>query len=301
MSAATARRPVQAAKRQAGSLAKSELLQDVLVYQDGGSAAQNALEYARIFASASDGNVTALMMTVFNVYGVGFPAETSAAAWQAVRERAVRESDLLEILLKERLAKIAPGAELRKVDVFNGEGPDLLAEHGRYADAVIIGWDMGGGDDWQRRLFNQCLFHSGRPVVVVPEEFRPHEAPRRITVAWSPSRESTRALHDALPLLRSAEAVSIVVVDAFETRWEKGHPGVDIGLHLARHDVQAEVKHVPLGNHGVTRTLLDELRYFGADMVVLGGYGHSRLSEWIMGGVTREMLESCRIPMLFSH
>jgi nucleotide-binding universal stress UspA family protein len=298
---AAVKRDLDTANQKGECLAKAELLQDVLVYQDAGSASRRALEYAQALARASDGNVTALMMTVFNLYGMGYPAEASAAAWKAARDQAVREADLLEAHLKERLSKLAPEAELRKVDIFGGEGPDRLAEFGRYADAVILGWSVGVDDDWQQKLFNQSLFHSGRPVIVVPEEFKQHGVPRRIMVAWSPSEEATRALHEAMPLLRNAEAVSVVVVDNFDTQWEKGHPGVDIGRHLARHDVKAEVKHVPPGNLGVTHTLLDESRYFGADLVVLGGYGHSRLSEWMLGGVTREMLETCRIPMLFSH
>jgi nucleotide-binding universal stress UspA family protein len=281
--------------------AKPDMFQDLLVYQDDSSASNQALDYAQALSHAADGNVTALMMTVFNLYGVGYPAEAAADAWLASREQAEKEAVRLEKHLVERLAKVSPGAELRKIDVLGGEGPERLAEFGRYADAIVLGWTSGGGDDWQRRLFNASLFHSGRPVIVVPEEFKRPSSPKRIMIAWSPSEEATRALHEALPLLRNAEAASVIVVDTFLTRLEKDNPGVDIARHLARHDIKAEIKHVPLGSYGVTRTLLDESRYFGADMIVLGGYGHSRLSEWMLGGVTREMLESCKIPMLFSH
>jgi nucleotide-binding universal stress UspA family protein len=280
---------------------RSKLFQDLLVYQDGGSASVRALEYAQALVRASDGNITALMMAVFTIHGSGYPVEASARSWIAARDQAIREADILEKHLTERLARRAPGAELRKVEVFGSEGPDLLAEFGRYTDAVIIGWNAGGGNDWQRRLFNASLFRSGRPVIVIPEDSPHPSPPTRIMIAWSPSEEATRALHEAMPLLRQAGSVTVVVVDTFETRFEKDHPGVDISRHLARHDIKAEMKHVPLGNHGVTRTLLDEARYIGAEMIVLGGYGHSRLSEWILGGVTREMLETCRIPMLFSH
>jgi nucleotide-binding universal stress UspA family protein len=281
--------------------AKADMFQDLLVYQDGSSASKQALEYASALSHAADGNVTALMMTVFNIYGAGYSVEATADLWLASREQTVIEAERLEKHLVERLAKVSPGSELRKIDVFGGEGPDRLAEFGRYADAIVLGWTSGGGDDWQRRLFNASLFHSGRPVIVVPDEFKRPSPPKRIMIAWSPSEEATRALHEALPLLRNAEAVSVIVVDTFLTQLEKDNPGVDIARHLARHDIKAEIKHVPLGSHGVTPTLLDESRYFGADMIVLGGYGHSRLSEWMLGGVTREILESCKLPMLFSH
>ncbi len=95
-------------------------------------------------------------------------------------------------------------------------------------------------------------------------------------VAWSPSKEAARALHDALPLLENAASVTIVVVDDHLTRMEKAQPGADIAKHLARHDIAAEVRHVPCSDAGVTQTLLNEAVYLGADMIVLGGYGHSR-------------------------
>ncbi len=91
MPSAAVRRDVDTAKQKNQRLAKAELLQDVLVYQDAGSASRRALEYAQALARASDGNVTALMMTVFNLYGTGYPAEASAAAWKAARDQAVRE------------------------------------------------------------------------------------------------------------------------------------------------------------------------------------------------------------------
>ncbi len=138
-------------------------------------------------------------------------------------------------------------------------------------------------------------------MIVVPEAAEVRGAPQRITVAWSPTREAARAVHDALPLLRAAAEVRIVVVDDDRTKAERDQPGADIALHLARHGVKAEVRYVPSGQNGITATLLDEARYGGAELIVLGGYGHSRLSEWMLGGVSRDILEKSAIPLMFSH
>jgi nucleotide-binding universal stress UspA family protein len=149
-------------------------------------------------------------------------------------------------------------------------------------------------------IFPAALFNAGRPVLLVPEGYAADAAPKRIVVAWSGAREATRAVHDALPLLKQAEMVRIVTVVGSSGQGEED-PGADIARHLARHDVTVDVKQVPGGGNTAARLVMDEARYFGADLVVMGGYGHSRLSEWIMGGVTRDVLADLQLPVLFSH
>ncbi len=280
--------------------AHPELFQDLLVYQDESDASANALAYATVLADEADGNLSAIMLSMINIYPMGL-GDATADVWLAAQRQAEKEAKEMEQRLRERLAKSSPRAELRRSDIVGGDSAERLAEYGRYADATVLGWSGKGKSENQRSLFNAALFHSGRPVMVVPEEFKRHQAPRNIMIAWSPSKEAARAVHDGLPLLKAADAVQITVVDDFATQIEKENAGVDIAKHLARHDVHAEVKHVPKGSYGATRTLLDEAQYFAADLVVLGGYGHSRLSEWMLGGVTREMLADCKVPMLFSH
>jgi nucleotide-binding universal stress UspA family protein len=279
---------------------KPDLFQDLLVHQDESEASRNALLYATAIADEADGNVAAVMLYSINIYPVGV-GEAMADVWLAAQRQAEEEAAKLEKLLRERLAKDSPHAELRRSDNVGSDSSYKLAELGRYADAVVIGWRAGGGTDEQRRLFNTTLFHSGRPVILVPDSYKTPQTPRNIMIAWSPSKEAARAVHDALPLLRNAQSVRITVVDDSSTRTEQDNAGVDIARHLARHEVHAEVKHVPRGSHGVTRTLLDEAKYFGADLIVLGGYGHSRLAEWILGGMTREILASADVPLFFSH
>jgi nucleotide-binding universal stress UspA family protein len=282
-------------------LAAGGLFRDLLVHQDAGAASSNALGYARSLMDDAGGKVTALMLGLTPIYPAGFYGEATADAWLAARAQAEKEAAELERMLRARLEKAAPEAEFRRMDVLGGDGPDRFAEIARYFAAAVLGMDSPGGTDAQRRLFNAALFQSGRPLLVIPAAAEMRGAPRRIAVGWSPTREATRAIHDALPLLMAAELVMVVAVDDPRARSESGEPGADIAAHLARHGVEAEVRFVPKGEGGVTGTLVDEARYCGAELMVLGGYGHTRFSEWLLGGVSRDIVAASPIPLLFSH
>jgi nucleotide-binding universal stress UspA family protein len=126
--------------------------------------------------------------------------------------------------------------------------------------------------------------------------------PRRAIVAWDGSREAARAAHDALPLLRLAEEAIVLIVDARDLGARAGQqPGADVAAHLARHGVGARVKRVTSGGTGIGELILAQAGEEGADLLVMGGYGHSRLREMLVGGVTRHVLEHTTVPVLFAH
>jgi nucleotide-binding universal stress UspA family protein len=144
-----------------------------------------------------------------------------------------------------------------------------------------------------------ALFQSGRPAVVVPYIHKGGFNTDRIMVCWDAGRASARALSDALPLLKRAKLVDVVMVTGEEGKRDVIE-GADIGQHLARHDVNVEVKRIVAAGN-VQSTLLSYAADSSADMIVMGGYGHSRLREFILGGVTREMLQSMTVPCFMSH
>jgi nucleotide-binding universal stress UspA family protein len=125
---------------------------------------------------------------------------------------------------------------------------------------------------------------------------------KTVMVCWDAGREATRALSDAMPFIAEAGRVVIVTADA-KARFE-GHgemPGADIALHLARHGVNVEVRNADTLSRRTAQALLDEARAVDADLIVMGGYGHSRMTQFMFGGVTREMLSESPIPLLMSH
>jgi nucleotide-binding universal stress UspA family protein len=142
---------------------------------------------------------------------------------------------------------------------------------------------------------------SGRPIIVFPPRDTVSRI-RRILVAWNATRESIRAVADALPFLVKAEAVEVLVVD--HQRHPEGHgqePGADIARHMARHGARVEVRRLSSGGEDVGRLLLSQAAAFRADLLVMGAYGHTHLREWMFGSVTRTVLDEASLPVLMSR
>jgi len=173
--------------------------------------------------------------------------------------------------------------------------------HAYYADLVMISRPEPAGDTaGPPGLAESLVLSSGRPILLIP----PHGTVSRVcraVVAWNATRESIRAVADALPLLVKAEAVEVLVVDPQRQRAHGPEPGADIARHLARHGAQVEARRLSSGGEDVGRLLLSASATFGADLLVMGAYGHSHLSEWLFGGVTRTVLYEAGLPVLMSR
>jgi nucleotide-binding universal stress UspA family protein len=185
------------------------------------------------------------------------------------------------------------------------EGPEAdAALHARYADLAILGQldpDRGGADTIRPRP-EQVALASGRPILVIPYAGQFDNVGRRVLIAWNATREATRAVNDAMPLLTAAELVTVLTIDPREGPQGHGElPGADISLHLARHGVKAQVERTVAADLPVGELLLSRAADLGADLLVMGAYGHSRARELLLGGVTRTLLRSMTLPVLMSH
>lgn len=209
------------------------------------------------------------------------------------------------------LAHDMPTARWRTIDaepsLFDDIAPTLVRE-ARFADLVIVGHGGSGDGDGHRlgALPQELLLRSGRPVLVVPRRCATTEAVDRVVVCWRSDRESARAVRDALPLLRHARAVRILHVRApGETEAEGADAAADLEKlvqYLAVHDVAATPQRDGnAGGQDVAVRLLHHAAAFGADLLVMGGYSHSRLHEYLLGGVTREILTEATLPVFVSH
>ena len=149
-------------------------------------------------------------------------------------------------------------------------------------------------------MIEGALFGSGRPLIVVPHTHKQGLKLDRIIICWDGSRPAARAIADSLPFLQRAKSIDIVVVTG--ERDKSGEiTGTNMRRHLARHGITVEIKHITRGGAGVQNAILAHASETGADFMVLGGYGHSRLREFILGGVTRSILRSMTVPVLMSH
>jgi nucleotide-binding universal stress UspA family protein len=206
--------------------------------------------------------------------------------------------------LKNKLKDEAVSHEVQLVQAFFSEPSGLAAHLAHTADLSVVAitpTDTVEGDI-SRTYFGSMLIDSGRPVLAVPPRCKVPMPPKRIVIAWRQTRECARAVHDAMPLLQAAEAVGILIVDPAGGETGEGErPGVGIQAHLNRHGVKATVQVRESHDNRIAAVLHDFVVDTRANMLVAGGYGHSRLREWALGGVTRELLFETTVPVFFSH
>lgn len=191
------------------------------------------------------------------------------------------------------------GAEWRVSEADPGTAVRLNA---RYADLVVAAQPEPQDAAGVRSLAEEFALSCGRPVLYLPYAGRFATAGERVLIAWNAGREAARAVHDALPILRRAAAVELAVFDPERT--PRGHgeePGSDIALYLARHGIKVTVHGQSGAGFDVGAQILSRAADLGADLVVMGAYGHSRMRELVLGGVTRTMLEAMTLPVLMSH
>ncbi len=150
-----------------------------------------------------------------------------------------------------------------------------------------------------RGLIEAALFESGRPALIVPPERLSFSA-RKVLVAWDGGASAARAVADAMPFLAAAEEVEILSVTG-EKDLSDRIPGSELAPHLARHGAKVTVKTAPMRSAGVAEAIQAEAKAFGAELIVSGAFKHSRLREWLLGGVTQSLLKDCPVPVLMSH
>ena len=190
---------------------------------------------------------------------------------------------------------------------YDGGALEAIHVHGRVADLLVIGQagckseDRILGDEYGAELLrNDAVLDLGRPVLVLPAEANgsAQVAGMRILAAWNGSKEATRAVHDALPLLKRAGAVTVLCINSDGAAQESG------GLlvrHLAQHDVAAELSVLRQDRTEIGELILSEAARHSADLLVMGAYGHVRWREVVFGGATETVLADATIPVLFSH
>jgi nucleotide-binding universal stress UspA family protein len=207
----------------------------------------------------------------------------------------------------ERFRLMAARADISSVETrrAGGDPASAFATHSRYHDLSIIGqFDSSTNqDEWQvgGAFQDEVVLGVGRPVLIVPYTGEFSRCGQKVVVAWDAGREAARAVYDALPLLKRAREVTVLVINAEKSGKHGEEPGADIALVLARHGVRVNVIRDSATRIDAGTFLLSRIADLDADLLVMGAYGHSRLREIVTGGVTRTLLDSMPIPVLMSH
>lgn len=171
----------------------------------------------------------------------------------------------------------------------------------RCFDLAVVGQAEPGKDTAETTIVEGALFETGRPVAIVPYIQKAPLKLDNVMVCWDGSRSAARAVADSMPFLERAGRVEIVTVTNERGKLDRVIEGVDIATHLARHGLNVTVNRMPVDEIDVGNALLSHAADSDADFMVMGGYGHSRLREFVLGGVTRSILSSMTVPVLMSH
>lgn len=276
-------------------------LKDLLVYVDDSQACTARLHVAIRLAQTHNAHLVGLYvmppLEIPRYTEVHIPEQIMAEQKEAARARAAKAKEaFIAVTDKASLSSEWRFVEARRVPT--------LELQGRYVDLVVIGQK----DDRDPlaiagSLTEEVILDCGRPVLVIPSAGGPGTVGDHVLVAWNASREAVRAVNDALPLLKQAKTVDLFAINppGGYIAGEGETPTADICQHLARHDVNVNATHLEAHDTSVGETLLSRAADKGADLIVMGAYGHSRVREFVLGGATRYLLEHMTVPVLMAH
>jgi len=261
-----------------------------------------AFEFARHFAAERNAHLNcaafSILPPMFTGYGIGGAGEVYVSIIKETRAMMKSAWDKFE----EKQVRSEPAVEMRRFETFSNHVEAVSATNARHSDLVIVRAPDETEEQPHADMLEGALMGGGRPVLMLPVGWNGESLGDRVVVGWDASREAARALHDGMMLMSKDAKVCVATVDAKPA--EAGHgegPGWDIGGHLSKHGYNVEVRNEDSIGRSAAHALLDLTASYDADLLVLGGYRHSRLRQAVWPGVTRTLLRASNIPLLLSH
>ena len=276
------------------------MIKDIVVNLSVGEKPGPARDYAVSLAAAFDAHLAGIAFLydpIVPVSGAGYIPANVIDAQERDNEQATRAA--LD-QFNAACARAGVSAEPLTLSASYGGVGEQFGRIARRFDLAVVGQAEPETSAVEEVIAESALFESGRPVIVVPYI---QKAPLKLNnamVCWDGSRAAARAIADSMPLLAKSERVNVVIVTNERGKQDEIE-GADIGAHLARHGLNVEIRRTALGDIDVADVLLSHAADAGSDFIVMGGYGHSRLREFVLGGVTRSILRSMTAPVLMAH
>jgi nucleotide-binding universal stress UspA family protein len=275
------------------------MIKDIVVNLSEPGQTDFAVKYALSVARTFGAHLTGIAFLYDPVIPDGALGGVPVQLIEAQREENCKAAQSAVQRFEENARAVGVSASSRTVEASVGGGAMVFGKIARRFDLVVLGQSQREYGASEEVMIESALFESGRPVMLVPYIQREGLALNRVLLCWDGSRTAARAIGDAMPLLERAKEVDVVIVA--EERKEEDMTGSHMAEHLARHGITATVKRLVKGDISIDSVVLSYAADTGADLIVMGGYGHSRFREFILGGMTRGILESMTVPVLMSH
>jgi nucleotide-binding universal stress UspA family protein len=276
------------------------MIKDLVVSLSVGASRDAAGPYAISVAEAFGAHVAGIAFSYEPVIPPTIMGTIPASFVESQRDENDRAANDARAKFDEAARRAGVSSESRTLSASLAGSADRFATIARRFDLAVVGQAEPDRAAPEELIVENALFSSGRPVLVVPYIQKAELTLDRVMVCWDASRNAARAIADAMPFLKRARVIDVVIVASERIKSDE-IPGADIGQHLARHDLKVEVRRIVSPDTDVASTILSHAADTAADFIVMGGYGHSRLREFILGGATRGMLQAMTLPTLMSH
>lgn len=275
------------------------MLKDVVVNLSGRAPQDFAADYATSVAATFGAHAVGIAFLYEPVIPDGTLGGVPIDLIELQREENSKAAEAAVSRFAAGAKKAGVSAQTRILDATFGGAATQFAQIARRFDLAIVGQAQREHGASEELMIEGALFESGRPVIVVPYIQKAGLTLERVLACWDGGRTAARAIGDAMPFLERAKAVDLVIVA--EERKNDEISGAAMSEHLARRGVAVDVKRMSTGDIAIEDVILSYAADSGADFMVMGGYGHSRLREFVLGGVTRGILASMTVPVLMSH
>ncbi len=279
------------------------MLRDLIVHLEGDGGDKTRLAYAERICTEFQAHLTGVFLNISHIpTTAGYAGFGAAEVLSQYQSANVQAGDKAMKELKERFEQLVSiPHELRRFDVLLGEATGVLCSQMRTSDLLVTTRPYGTAEHFPE-LVEAAIFDAGSGVLLAPPELGGEiKSFDTIMVSWRDTKEAARAVFQALAFLQRAKKVVVVMVDDERSPEQFGQePGADISRHLSRHNCNVQLRHLR-GESSVSGALLAEAEKSGAGMIVMGAYGHSRIREWVLGGVTRDVMSRAAVPILTAH
>ncbi|MBR0795003.1 universal stress protein [Bradyrhizobium jicamae] len=278
------------------------MFKNILVHIPTERLARPAVDGSISFAMSTGARLdaTAIGYESTNVPFVAEGGAAVAAIFEVERERAQERAEAAIRVFETEARNADISYTTRAATAIPAEARAILCAGARLHDLTVMTQPDADHDSYDNVMPREVLFQAGGPVLFFPYTFRGAFSAKRIGICWDGSRLAARALHDAMPLLQNADALTVISITSSE--WTLPESSTDYLLrYLAQSGLPARVASFPSARSEIQPAILSIAADESLDLLVMGGYGHSRLQETLLGGVTRDMLQAMTVPVLMSH